>query len=241
VTKRIINIIFILIVGMVGGIFSSQVLTPRFTGEGILDSNYLAKIVSGPVYLTEKKEITVQENTALQESIEKVEKSIMGVKTITSAGKTIYGSGLVLTTDGLAVTLSELIPRKGEFAFYIDGKAQAYQILKRDDKNNLALIKIESNNLKPCAFSDFAEIKIGQRVFTLGTIFLEGERILSANQGIVKNFNQEYIATNIFEENTLAGSSLFNIEGELLGLNTIDSEGKVTAIPINVIRDFVGF
>lgn len=240
-SKRIINIIFILIVGMVGGIFSSQILTPRFLGEGIFDSNYLAKITSGPIYLTEKKDITVQENIVLQDSIDKVKKSIMGVKTITLAGKTIYGSGLVLTTDGLAVTLAELIPQKGEFTFYIDGKAQSYQILKRDEKSNLALIKIGSNDLKPCAFSDFSEIKIGQRVFSLGIIFLEKEKMLSANQGVIRNFNQDYISTNIFEEKILAGSSLFNIGGELLGLNAIDVEGKITAISINTIRDFVGY
>jgi S1-C subfamily serine protease len=241
VSKRILNIIFILAVGMVGGIFSAQILTPRFFDEDILSSDYLAKIVSGPVYLTEKKDITVEENTALQDSIEKVEDSIIGVKTVTLAGKTIYGSGLILTTDGLVVTLNNLIPSKGEFTFYVNGKAQEYQILKRDSKNNLALIKIDGNNLKPCAFSDFSNIKIGQRVFLLGLIFSGNERQFSANEGIVETFNQEYIATNMLEDKSLAGSSLFNIGGELMGLNTIDSGGEVTAVPINKIKDFVGY
>ena len=240
-SKRITNIIFILIVGMVGGIFSSQVLIPRFLGEGIFDSNYLAKITSGPVYLTEKKNITVEENTALQYSIEKVEDSIIGVKTITSTGKAIYGSGLILTTDGIAVTLAELVPQKGDYAFYIDGKAKEYQILKRDSKNNLVLIKINSSNLESCGFADFSEAKIGERVFLLGKVFLQNDILTSANQGVIKYFTEDFIRTNILEKTSLAGSSLFNIEGELLGLNTIDSEGKVTAIPIRIIRDFAGF
>ncbi|GAI52448.1 unnamed protein product, partial [marine sediment metagenome] len=58
---------------------------------------------------------------------------------------------------------------------------------------------------------------------------------------IVKFFAGDYIRTNIFEKNTLSGSALFNIKGELLGLNTIDSEGKVTAIPITTIRAFTNF
>lgn len=240
-SKRIINIIFILIVGMAGGIFSSQILMPRFFGEGLFDSNYLAKITSGPVYLTEKKDITVQENTALQYSVEKVEESIIGVRTITSTGKTIYGSGLVLTTDGIVVTLAELVPSKADYAFYIDGKTQAYQILKRDDNNNLALIKIERNDLEPCGFADFSELRIGERVFLLGKVFLQKDILTLANQGIVKYFTKDFIRTSIFEKTSLAGSSLFNIRGELLGLNTIDSEGKVSAIPISIIRDFAGF
>ena len=228
-------------VGMVGGIFSSQVLIPRFLGEGLLDSNYLAKITSGPVYLTEKRDVTIEENTALQESIEKVEESIVGVKTITSEGSTIYGSGLVLTTDGLVVTLSELVPRKGDFTFYIKDKAQAYQILKRDEKNNLALIKIDSNNLKPCGFAELSELKTGERAFLLGKVFLPEEIVTLANQGIIKYFTEDFIRTNILEKPTLAGSSLFNIKGEFLGLNTIDLEGKVTAIPVSIVRTFAGF
>jgi len=34
---------------------------------------------------------------------------------------------------------------------------------------------------------------------------------------------------------------LFNIKGELVGLNTVDSEGKISAIPVNKIREFIGF
>ena len=78
--KRIIKIISIFAIGMVGGIFSSQIVMSR-----LLDMNYnnLLKTVAGPIYLTEKKEITVQENTALQDSIEKVKESIIGVRTKT--------------------------------------------------------------------------------------------------------------------------------------------------------------
>ena len=72
-------------------------------------------------------------------------------------------------------------------------------------------------------------------------IFEKGNSVKMVNQGIVKFFTRNYIRTNIFEKYTLKGSSLFNISGELLGLNTIDSEGKVTAIPITEIRDFIGF
>ena len=61
------------------------------------------------------------------------------------------------------------------------------------------------------------------------------------NEGIVKIFNEEYIKTNIFEKNIIKGSPLFNIEGSVLGLNTIDNEGKVIAIGVERIKSFTGF
>ena len=81
---------------------------------------------------------------------------------------------------------------------------------------------------------------MGQRVFLLGIIFDQTERLETVNEGIIKLFTSDYISTNILEKSVLSGSALFNIKGELLGLNTIDSEGKVTAIPITKIRTFLG-
>ncbi len=139
------------------------------------------------------------------------------------------------------MTLAGLVPRGGDFNFYIDGEAQEYQILKRDIENNLALIKINRNDLKPCAFADFSEAKLGERVFLLGKVFLQRDIVTLTNQGIIKYFTKDFIRSNISEKTSLAGSSLFNIKGELLGLNTIDSENRVTAIPISIIRNFAGF
>ena len=152
------------------------------------------------------------------------------------------GSGLIITSDGLIITLAELIPRGESFAFFIDGQTPKYQILKRDIKNNLALVKIEGTDFQTCSFADFKKTRLRERIFLIGAVSQGGNSFLKlVNEGIIKFFNDEYIETNIFEKYTLSGSPLFNIEGELLGLNTIDAEGKVFSIPITKIRAFIGF
>jgi len=222
--KSILKLAVIFIFGIFGGIFANQILWPRN--------------ISTPV--VENKEITIEENTALQDVIENIKESIVAVRTETKEGKTITGSGLVVTNDGLVVTLSDIIPKKGNFIFFIDGQTPNWQILKRDEENNLALIKVEQENLNTVAFGDFDQIRLGQRVFLLGIIFNRTERLEAVNEGIIKLFTLDYISTNILEKSALSGSALFNIKGELLGLNTIDSEGRVTAIPITKIRAFLG-
>jgi len=49
------------------------------------------------------------------------------------------------------------------------------------------------------------------------------------------------IYTNILEDEILSGSPLFNVWGEVLGLNIIDEDGKVSAISIDEVRKFAGF
>jgi len=234
--KNIFKIIFIFILGMGGGIFSTQILWPYLVERPFY--NQLAQI---SIQGKGGDKIIVQENVALQDAVAKVEKAIVGIITKTKSGKVLTGSGLIITSDGLMVTLAELLPQDGNFTFFIDNKITNCQVLKRDLENNLALAKIEEDNLPTVSFTDFGELKLGERVFLMGIIFDKSTPLKIVNEGIVKFFTKDYIKTNIFEKNTLGGSPLFNIKAELLGLNTVDSEGKIIAIPVTKIKNFVGF
>lgn len=239
--RNIFKIIAVFILGMGGGIFADQIFWPYFV-ERPLFHQY--RLEQSPVYQTVEKEITIQENTALKEAIEKVEKVVVGVRTQTKTGKILEGSGLIVTSDGLIVTLAELVPQGSDFGFFIDGEKVDFQILKRDSKENLALIKIEEANLATLSFADLDKMKLGERVFLVGIIFEKEQELFEAeprtmvNEGIVKGFGEDFIETNIFEKSILAGSPLFNIEGQVLGINTIDLEGKIIAIPISKIKEF---
>ena len=239
--KNIFKIIAIFILGTVGGIFADQILWPYFVERPLF---YQYRLEQSPVYVTERKEVFIQENTALEEAIEKVEKVVIGVRAEKKTGIILEGSGLILTSDGLLVTLAELVPQGSDFNFFVNEEKVSFQILKRDLEENLALIKTETPNLPTAGFADLEKLKLGERVFLVGVIF-ENQKITSpvrvVNEGIVKSFDQDFIKTNIFEKNTLKGSPLFDIEGKILGLNTIDSEGKVIAIPISKIKSFAGF
>jgi S1-C subfamily serine protease len=235
--KNILKITAIFILGIGGGIFADQILWPYFVERPLF---YQYRLEQSPVYVTERREITIQENVALKNAIEKVEKTVVGVRTKTKAGKILEGSGLIVTADGLIVTLAETVPQGSDFSFFVDGEEVNFQILKRDLKENLALVKIEKSNLPTVSFADLEKLKLGERVFLVGTVFENEKPSKIVNEGIVKSFDKDFIKTNIFENYLLKGSPLFNIEGNVLGLNTIDKEGKVIAIPISKIKSFAG-
>jgi hypothetical protein len=217
-----------------GGIFGSQIVWPYVIEKVTLK-------VQQPVYVTQKTELTVQENTALTDAINRVSKSIVGVKTITVSGKTMEGSGLVLTSDGLIVTLAELVPQGAEFRFYVDGEAMPYQVLKRDISENLALIKLEAVNLTTVGFADYEKILLGQRVFLSGLIFSEETSTQSVvNEGIITSFDDDSPNINIKESLDRQGSPLFDISGSLLGLCEVDEQGNISVIPVSKIKTFTG-
>jgi S1-C subfamily serine protease len=232
--KNIYQIIILgFVFGILGGILADQFLFYQY---------HLRQL---PVNLTETNEVFIQENTALENAIEKVEKTTVGVRTKLASGIILEGSGLILTSDGLVVTLPELTPEGAEISFFWEGKqykaGDKARILKRDFKNNLALAKIEEVNLPTIGFADSNQTKIGERVFLIAVIFENGVPQKTANEGIVKSFDQDFVYTNVFEKYTRVGSPLFNIEGKIMGLNVIDSGGRILAIPAQKIKTFAGF
>ncbi len=235
-SKRVLLIIGVFVVGMIGGIFAEQIIWPYFVERPLF---YQYELEQTPVYITERKAVTIQENTALREAIGDVEKAVIAVSAITESEEVVEGSAIIVTSDGLIVTLAELVPRGSAFSFFIDGKKADYQILKRDLENNLALVKLGNENLPTVAFASLEKIKSGERVFLVGMEFIDDVPGLVVNEGIIKSISDAFIVTNISENITAAGSPLFNIEGEVIGLNTVE-EGSVKSIPVSKIRTFIG-
>ena len=231
--KNVLKLIVVFIFGIGGGIFADQILWPYFVERPLGLEN------SSPL-ITEKKEIIIKENTALQDTVEKVKKSVVGIETKTKKG-VLQGSGLIVTSDGLIVALSDLVPKGGNSLLFVGGKSPKFQILKRDLKKNLVLIKIEQRDLPTLSFGDFNKIRLSERVFLVGKIKKEGTWREIVNEGIVRTLNNNSFQTNISEKQYLLGSPLFNIKGEVVGLSLFDKEGKISAISVKDIREFLGF
>jgi S1-C subfamily serine protease len=235
--KNLLKILAIFVVGMVGGIFAEEIFWPYFVERPLL---YKYRLEKPPIYVTEKKEIHIQENIALKDAISKVEKTVVLIRTKTKTGKNLEGSGFILTSDGFIITLAELVPEGSKISLFVDGEIFSPQVLKRDLDKNLALLKIEKKNLSTTGFFNFEKLKLGERVFLVGAAFENGKVKNFVDEGIVKSFDENKIETNIQPSKEILGTPLFDIEGNLLGINYLTKEGNSISIPIIHIRLFSG-
>ena len=240
--KILFKILFILILGILGGMIFQVFILPFLMGIPYFQNFNFIKILTEKRMIVNPPPGTVifQENDILQKSIEKVEKVVAGVSSQPKKGKILEGSGLILTNDGSFVTLASLVPQGADINLFWEGEKISYQILKKDFKADLALIKFGKNNLNTASFADLGKIKLGQRVFLVGIIFSNGVPQKIVDEGIIQTIGGDSIGTNIFENNKISGSPIFSIEGEVIGLGVVDDEGKVSVIPINKIREFAG-
>jgi len=229
--KNIVRIIVILIIGAIGGSLFQVLILPSLIAHPYFGNLEMIKRLKNQVIVNPVEQIMIGEDTALEEAIKEVEDTIVGLNN---------GSGIIITSDGLIVTLADVLPKTEKYLF-LEGEKVNFEVVRKDLEQNLALIKVDQKNTLACKFADLSDIKMGQKVFLLGTLLENGIPKNITNQGSIKMFDDEIIYTNILEDEILNGSPLFNVWGEVLGLNIIDENGKVSAISIDEVRKFAGF
>lgn len=199
---------------------------------GAIASFFVLKNQSAPVQIINKEEkVYIEENEALVNIAKNVKDSVVILKVECDKGE-VQGFGLVLTADGLIVTLAENIPQGSKANIAIKGQANIpYQVLKRDLKDNLALVKVDKGSLQAKGFFDLSSLEMGERIFVLSD---------GLNEGIVKKFNDDLIKTDIIEAETVNGAPIFDIEGRVLGIGYKDANNFVNAITSSKIKAFAG-
>jgi len=137
------------------------------------------------------------------------------------------GSGFVIDASGLIVTNNHVIEGADEIvANFNDGSKAKAKIIGKDEKSDLALLKVEVN--KPLVFVKFGDseaMRVGDWVMAIGnpfglggtvTVGIVSARNRDINSGPYDNFLQTDAAINRGN----SGGPLFNMNGEVIGINT---------------------
>lgn len=159
-----------------------------------------------------------------------------------------HGSGVIVSKDGRIITNNHVVDGVNEiYVVMYDGKAYKADLLYTDKEIDLALLKINMNDLKPIKFSKQSEIKVGDDVVAIGTPLFFGFRN-SASKGIISGLNRPvehtytYLQTDAAVNPGNSGGPLVNMKGELVGINTLGYmffQGMNFSIPIENIDYFL--
>ncbi|RMC35002.1 DegQ family serine endoprotease [Paracoccus alkanivorans] len=136
------------------------------------------------------------------------------------------GSGFVISADGYIVTNNHVIEGADEIEIeFYSGDTLPATVVGTDPKTDVALLKVESKDPIPFVkFGDSDTARVGDWVLALGNPLGQG---FSASSGIVSARNRElsgtyddYLQTDAAINRGNSGGPLFNLEGEVVGVNT---------------------
>ncbi len=191
---------------------------------------------------------------------EKVSPSVVAISTKNAPRSRVrrspmVGSGVIIAADGLILSNDHVVSSADRIYVTLQsGRRYKAKIVARDERCDLAVIKIDADNLVPAEYGDLSNVKVGQFALAMGNPFgTAKDGAMSLSYGIVsalgkslqdleENGDKYYgnlIQTTADINPGNSGGPLFNIRGQIIGINTAIetssgvSEGLGYAIPIS--------
>ncbi len=258
-----------LCVGVGGGMLGSYLVSSNSTAvetsieASTANESGSSNNTSGALNITRAEE-TSTTPTSTQEVAAKVRDAVVEITTETTQYDAFYGqyvsqaagSGVIISKDGYILTNNHVIEDASTITVRLtNGKTYTAKLIGKDATLDVALIKIEENNLTTATFGDSSKLCVGQTAIAIGNPL--GQLGGTVTDGIISALDREIKidgkTMNLLQTNAAinpgnSGGGLFDANGNLIGLVVAKSsststgtsvEGLGFAIPANDIVDIL--
>ena len=194
------------------------------------------------------------EATTIQEIYRQVNPAVVTVLAQLEQSMSV-GTGVIFTSDGYILTNYHVVAGGSDCVVTLDtGRSYSAMYVAGDEKNDLAVLKVDGTDLPAAQFGDSDLLAVGDPVYAIGNplgVELRG----TLTDGIVSAINRDVqvdgrtmtlIQTNAALNSGNSGGPLINVYGQVVGINTIKMssayssiEGLGFAIPTSSIQRLV--
>lgn len=256
--KKIIRIIFIGVLIFALALSGAYIGTKWALDQNLIDDGTTVlhqaadRIINDVKYSKDEQELSIQQIAALTAD------SVVEIKTEAAAYSYFMqqyvtsgsGSGVILTSDGYIITCYHVIENATKTIVRLNnGTEYQAEIIGQDVDNDIAILRIEANDLLPVVLGDSSKMVVGDTVVVVGNPL--GELGGTVTSGILSALDRaitigdtkmNLLQTNAAVNPGNSGGALFNAYGELIGVVNAKSsgnsiEGLGFAIPINTIKE----
>ncbi|MBQ7131302.1 MAG: trypsin-like peptidase domain-containing protein [Oscillospiraceae bacterium] len=189
----------------------------------------------------------------IPEVVEKVMPSVVGISTTVEyeynygfqSGTTTAvstGTGVIMSEDGYVITNAHVVDSGIDFTVILLETNEEYsaELIAADAQADLAVLKIDADNLTPAEFGDSSELVVGETAIAIGNP-LGFELSGSVTCGIISALNREItvddrtmtlIQTDAAINSGNSGGPLVNCYGQVIGINSIKMSASYTETSI---------
>lgn len=159
------------------------------------------------------------------------------------------GSGFVISEDGYVMTNAHVVQDADEILVRLNDRRElSAEVIGSDPQTDVALLKIEATDLPTLSLGDSDDLKVGEWVAAIGSPFgfdhsVTAGIVSAINRTLPRDAYVPFIQTDVAINPGNSGGPLFNLEGEVVGINSQiftrsgGFMGVSFAIPINVAMD----
>lgn len=258
-------IIVILVVALFGGIVYWSVpvvIEQRIEQIPVVPngSEPKSKVLLPPVNAAEKRDIS-----PIPEIVSRVGSSVVKITTVQNRTRhdffrgdtreqvTGEGSGVIVDEQGYILTNNHVVEDADEIVVLLTDRKNQEQELKgevlgRDPLTDLAVVKVEGSDLSVATLGDSDQLMVGETAIAIGNPYGFTNTV---TVGVISALNRDLpiqegtelldlVQTDAAINPGNSGGALFNIFGEVVGINTVilqGAQGLGFAIPINIARE----
>jgi len=240
--------------------------------DGLTDVNdlrdSLEQVSNSPVFTDNNNSRSIN----IVDTAARVSPSVIGIKVHVPARNTnnfwrtrameSEGSGIILTEDGYIITNYHVVAFADQYANTVisvildNGSEYIADYIGGDELNDLAVLKIDANNLPYAVLGSSDDSQVGDFVIAIGNplgVYLSGSVTFGIISGLNRRIQAANIAENLIQTDAAinpgnSGGALLNLNGEVIGINTIkvarsgggvNVEGIGFAIPIDFAKPLI--
>jgi len=140
------------------------------------------------------------------------------------------GSGVVIDSKGYILTNNHVVDEADEVKVtFADGKTVNAKVVGTDPRTDLAVVKVESGDVRPAKIGDSDKVQVGEWVMAIGnpfgldhtvTVGVLSAKNRSGFQSGAKHY-EDFLQTDASINPGNSGGPLINLDGEVIGINTM--------------------
>jgi serine protease Do len=157
-------------------------------------------------------------------------------------GRDGVGSGVIWSSDGVIITNAHVIRGSNATIELSDQQILDAIVIARNDQRDLVALKIDATDLPAAPIGDADRLRVGELVFAVGNPFgLTG----AVTTGIIHNggsnsfSRRNWIQADVPLAPGNSGGPLANVQGQVIGINTMIVNGMGFAVPSHVVQQFL--
>ncbi len=245
---------------LIGVVFGALLLAEPAAARGAPDSfaDLSAQLLPTVVNISTSQTLKPTQRASIPDvqpgsPLEELFKNFLGPNRNLPRHVTSLGSGFIIDPSGYIVTNNHVIEDADQITVTLnDGTSLPAKLVGRDDKTDLALLKINPRRPLPAThFGDSDKARIGDWVIAIGNPFGLGSTVTAgivsaSNRNIDAGPYDEFLQTDAPINRGNSGGPLFDMSGSVVGINSAiyspsgGSVGIGFAIPSNLARDILG-
>lgn len=194
-----------------------------------------------------------KESIPMQDIYENVSPAVVGIITYLDGAEYGWGTGVVFTSDGYIITNTHVLMGGDEATVILsDGQEYEAELIGADEKSDIAVIRIQAEDLVFARFGDSDGLRVGDEAYAIGNPLgpayagtMTNGIVSAINRNIVYNgHTMTLLQTNAALNEGNSGGPLVNAAGQVIGITNMkimftysaNVEGIGFAIPTSVVK-----